>query len=337
MTDQQLFPARLSAFWPYTPATIRDVAPWMEMTAHGAFHRLWMGQSVAIDTAAAISYAAGAGHQCPIGIAVNVIPMHNPLSATQSVRAIASATQHGVKVCYSVGDPVAQERFTGQRYASSLTATREFLTVVRELLTGERVRHAGTYFTVDARLPAPDLSHRVRLGIGVLRPGMARLAGEIADTAATWLTPPTYLRDVLVPALEEGAIKAGRTGRPELVVPVHAILAAPGRDAGVLAEVAIGKHLRTPSYRKLLDLAGLGHIVDKGPAAALESGLVTYGDADAVAERVRDIAAAGADEIPIVLHQPPGTPWPAAREEWLGLGEALANRLLREPAAAVRE
>lgn len=316
---------RLAAFSPFTPAAIDDVVRWSDL-ASGAYQRLWLGQSVAIDTATAVTYAAGAGHRCPIGIAVDVIPMHNPLSIAQSLRGIATATRHDVRACFSAGDPVAQERFTGRRYRSPLTATREFLTVLRRLLDGERVRHDGRYFPLDAQLPAKPMNERILLGIGVLRPGMTRLAGEIADTATSWLTPPEYVRDVIVPALDEGAAIAGRT-RPELVVPVHAVLAAPGRDPVRLAELAIGKHLRTPSYRALLALAGQDGVLERGSSAALDSGLVTYGSPADIAERVRAVAAAGADEVPLVLHRPYTDEWPVIRDEWLAVGAAVDDEL----------
>src|SRR2546425_2359913 len=40
---------------------------------------------------------------------------------------------------------------------------------------------------------------------------MLELAGEIADGAILWLCPPTYVRDVALPALERGRKRAGKT------------------------------------------------------------------------------------------------------------------------------
>ncbi|MER6841096.1 LLM class flavin-dependent oxidoreductase [Streptomyces platensis] len=67
----------------------------------------------------------------------------------------------------------------------------------------------GDYVTCHtglAAFPTP----KVDIGLGVLRPGMARLAGHIADVAITWLTPAAYLRDTVIPALRAGAESAGR-------------------------------------------------------------------------------------------------------------------------------
>lgn len=316
---------RLAAFWPYTPTRLDDLVRWSELAAAGPYERLWLGQSAVVDTAGAVAYAAGAGRRCPLGLAVQVIPMHNPVTAAQQIRGMATASGAEVRVCFSVGDPVAQTAFTGQRFRSPLTATREFLTVLRALLDGAPLQQRGDYYSFAAQVPAPEPDHPVRLGLGTLRPRMAALAGEIADTAVTWLTPPSYVRDVLVPALTQGAASAGRAA-PELVVPVHAALAAPDRDPRTIAEAALGSHLRTSHYREMLAGAGESRVLRSGVDGALESGLLTYGSVDDIADRVAEAAASGADEIPLVLHQPQRR-WPAVREEWLAVGAAVTARL----------
>lgn len=320
---KSLIAPRLAAFWPYTPTRLDDVARWSSLVTAGAFQRLWLGQSAVIDTSAAISYAAGAGRSCPVGVAVQVIPMHHPATAAQQIRALAASSTQPVRVCFSPGDARAQTVFTGRRWASPLTATREFLTVVRALLRGEALDQCGDYYSLRGQLPFP--ATEAHLGLGVLRPRMARLAGELADTAVTWLAPPAYVRDVIVPELDAGAASAERV-RPELVVPVHAAVAAPGRDARQIAQSAVGHHLQGDTYRAMLDLAGERSALEDGADGALASGLMTYGSIDDIAARVAEVAACGADEIPLVLHHPIRE-WDDALEEWLEVGHGVATRL----------
>lgn len=316
---------RLAAFWPFTPTRLDAFIRWSELAAEGPYHRLWVGQSAVIDTAGAIAFAAGAGHQCPIGVAVQVIPMHNPVTAAQQIRGMAAATNTELRVCFSAGDPAAQMAFTGRRFKSPLTATREFLTVLRAILDGEPLKQDGHYFSLAAHMPVEPPATGVKLGLGTLRPRMAHLAGEIADAAVTWLTPPAYVRDVLVPALTDGATSAQRP-RPELIVPVHAALAAPDRDPRQIAQGALGSHLRSSHYREMLARAGENAALRPGVDGALEARLLTYGTVDDIADRVVEVAASGADEIPLVLHQP-GRSWSAIRDEWLSVGQAIAERL----------
>lgn len=315
----------LSAFWPFTPFAIDDLARWSELAVNGPYSRLWIGQSAGLDVPTTAAYAAGAGRRFALGIAVNVIPMHNPVTAAQQARAMALALGHDLQLCFSPGDPMVQRAFAGSSYSSPLSATREFLTAMRGLTDAEPVHQNGEYFPMQVRLPGPSLTSKVRLGLGTLRPRMTRLAGEIADTATTWLTPPKYVRDVIVPALTEGAGAAGRV-RPRLVVPVHASLCRPGRDPGELAEVAVGTHVRLPHYQAVLAEAGDAAV--SGTAGALKSGLFLYGSAEDIADRVVAVAEAGADEIALVLHHPPQS-WQATCEEWFAVGEVVAAGLSR--------
>ncbi|WP_455353365.1 hypothetical protein [Streptomyces sp. SYSU K217416] len=73
-----------------------------------------------------------------------------------------------------------------------------YLEELRRLL--HSAEHGGT-----GALALPGMDHPgVELGLGVLRPVLARAAGRVADVAISWMTPSAYLRDVLVPALAKG-------------------------------------------------------------------------------------------------------------------------------------
>lgn len=316
---------RLAAFWPYTPTCLDAFVQWSQLAGEGGYERLWVGQSSVIDTSGAVAFAAGSGHRCPIGVAVQVIPMHNPITTAQQIRVMAAASNAELRVCFSPGDAAAQIAFSGRRFRSPLTATREFLTILRAILDGDPLQQDGENFSFAAHIPVGAPDNPVRLGLGTLRPRMAHLAGEIADTAVTWLTPPAYVREVLIPALTEGAASAGRA-RPELVVPVHAALAAPDRDPRQIARRAIGNHLRASHYRDMLATAGETAALEAGLDGALEARLLTYGTVEDIADRVAEVAAAGADEIPLVLHQP-DRDWASMRDEWLSIGEAVSQRL----------
>ena len=62
---------------------------------------------------------------------------------------------------------------------------------------------------------------KVTLMASALRTNGFRLCGELADGAISWNCPLPYLRDVAVPALKEGAAKAGRPVPPLIAhVPV---------------------------------------------------------------------------------------------------------------------
>jgi coenzyme F420-dependent glucose-6-phosphate dehydrogenase len=89
---------------------------------------------------------------------------------------------------------------------------KEAVTLIRELWTGERVSFDGTYYRTDRATiyDRPDVP--VPIYIGASGPAATRLAGRVADGFITTSgKAPSLYSDTLLPALAEGAGKAGRT------------------------------------------------------------------------------------------------------------------------------
>ncbi|MEV6728368.1 MULTISPECIES: LLM class flavin-dependent oxidoreductase [unclassified Streptomyces] len=143
-------------------------------------------------------------------------------------RSLARLTGHSAVLGLGPATPDFVTALHGEPYKSPRDACVGYLEEVRGLLRSAEHGGAGA-------LALPGMDHPgVELGLGVLRPVPARAAGRVADVAIGWMTPPGYLRDVLVPALAEGAAEAGRhddpRGGPRLVTVAHAALARPGRN-----------------------------------------------------------------------------------------------------------
>lgn len=113
------------------------------------------------------------------------------------------------------------------------------------------------------------------------------------------MTPPRYLRDVIVPALREGAQAAGRPV-PRLVAMVPLALGAPDRDPVELLLAGNAGHLKLPHYQDMLRRSGID--VDPndlaGSAKAVIAGRAfVSGDADEILAVLDEYRAAGVDEI----------------------------------------
>jgi hypothetical protein len=132
---------------------------------------------------------------------------------------------------------------------------------------------------------------------------MARLAGEVADAAITWLYPPDYLRDVLIPAIREGARKANRPA-PKVISVVHVAKRQPGRDPARLAFAVCQRHLQAPHYVDMLRRAGV-HVDAADPEAGartlVESGVFLSGGTAELIDGLDAYRAAGVDEVVLNL------------------------------------
>ncbi|MBY6352372.1 LLM class flavin-dependent oxidoreductase [Rhodococcoides corynebacterioides] len=328
----------LSAYAPWSAPGIADAAWWVALAASTGLDRVWFGQQSSVSVLGGIGYAAGRGHRVPVGSAVTLIPTTTPYAAALDLRALADLVGDRpgtppVSAYFSPGYPEIHRALTGTPWTSPLTTTREFVAALRGLLAGGRVDVRGEHITTVIDSPAPDVRDRVEIGLGVLRPAMARLAGEIADGVVTWLATPDYLAETLVPALDEGAATAGRR-RPRVVTTLHAGLDVPAAEATDLVRRAVGPHLRAPHYRDMLRRDGLdltGTLDDRDIARVLDRGLVTIGDADRIASRAADLAEAGADEVSVVLHRPDGATRADIADAWRRTAAAVRTHTSADP------
>ncbi len=120
------------------------------------------------------------------------------------------------------------EGWHGQRYERPVRALREYITILRRILSGERVTYEGEIFSVRGfQLNMAPPERPVRIYTSAIGPQMCRLAGEIADGVIGYCYSVPYVRDVVIPNLRIGAERAGRTldgfdvacGFPTIVTP----------------------------------------------------------------------------------------------------------------------
>lgn len=89
---------------------------------------------------------------------------------------------------------------------------KEAIALMRELWAGERVTFDGTYYSVRDATVYDRPERPVPIYIGAAGPAATKLAGRIADGFITTSgKDPSLYSDTLLPALEEGLSKAGRS------------------------------------------------------------------------------------------------------------------------------
>ncbi|MGY1584224.1 LLM class flavin-dependent oxidoreductase [Streptomyces sp. MN13] len=287
-----------SVLVPFLPRRPEQLLPYAALVEWTAARRLWQGQAMLIEPFQGFASAAGAGFRVPTGVGVTLMALRHPYEAAHQVRSLALATGEPVVAGFGPGGRQFQESVLSRPYASPLTASREYLTIVRGLLEQGAVDFDGEYFSCHGAMP-PAIHPRVDLGLGVLRAGMARLAGEVADVGITWLTPAGYLRDVILPALREGASRAGRP-TPRLTAMVPLALAGPDRDPEKLVLASNAAHMQAPHYIDMLKKAGIELAGDASVADAksmLHGKAFLYGGLEEIRAELDAYREIGVDEV----------------------------------------
>lgn len=156
------------------------------------------------------------------------------------------------------------ERRYGMVWDRPIGRMREFVQALDALWRcwqeGAPLRVEGRFYRLTLMTPyfnpGPIATPAVRVGLAGVNPSWARLAGEVAG--AFHLHPlhtPSYLREVLMPALEEGLARSGRRRSDfELVGTVFAAVGEAREERARQREAVrqqVAFYASTPSYRRV--------------------------------------------------------------------------------------
>ena len=257
----------------------------------------WMTQGAAApDTLLTFAAAAMRAQRIVLGTAIVPTYPRHPLALAQQALALTNLAPGRLRLGIGASHRNIMENVYGLALDAPLAHLSEYVTIVRALLWKGAVTHAGAHYRVTATLPRPA---QPPILISALRAGAFRLAGEIADGALSWVCPPAYLLETALPALRAGAAAAGRPA-PPLVAHVPVALSQDRPATLAAARQALSVYARQPFYAGMFADAGFPVTETGELSEGLLENLVVAGDEAAVAERLRDLLAAGLDELMVM-------------------------------------
>jgi 5,10-methylenetetrahydromethanopterin reductase len=160
-----------------------------------------------------------------------------------------------------------------------ISALRDALTIIRGLLDGERVDHAGRAFSSKGAVLRRPATRRIPIAVGTRSEQVAGLAGELADRAlvgARYVSPPLAAR--YREWVAAGRVRDGR--------PTEAVEIAPRLTLCCSHDAEAARHTqRWDAACFLVDLRPADLVVEPQRMAAIEAAVATrkgwYFDPDA--------------------------------------------------------
>ena len=183
------------------------------------------------------------------------------------------ASQSGGRFILGLGTQVRghiEKRFGMPWPESPVGKLREQIQVMRAFWdcwqNDAKLRFNGEYYKIKLMSPffnpGPIQHAEIPIYIAGVNTGLARLAGEVCDGFhAHPFNSPRYLREVILPAIEEGLGKGGRA-REDLALSVTAFVATTPEEEN-FARAQISFYASTPSYRPVFGLHGWEDVAEK--------------------------------------------------------------------------
>jgi 5,10-methylenetetrahydromethanopterin reductase len=238
-----------------------------------------------IDSLTVLAAAATATTSIELGVGVIPTFPRHPVALAQSAATVQSLSGGRLVLGVGVSHRPVIEAMHGLDYSDQLGHMREYLTILGGLLTDGSITFNGSHYRVDASIHVPD-SEPVPVVVGALAQGMSRLAGEHADGVTTWLAGPRSLEQVVVPAVTDGAGRAGRR-QPRIVAAVPVAVDSDARRAADAADRVFARYGTLANYQRLFEREG----VDR------PSRLAVVGSPDAVTAGIDALFSAGATDV----------------------------------------
>lgn len=211
----------------------------------------------------------------------------------------------------------------GRTYERPIRAMREYITILKRVMSGELVTFDGEIFRIrNFQLTFPP-AQPVPIYMAAIGPQMIELAGEIADgvTGAFWSVE--YVRDVVMPRLKAGARKSGRSlDNFAVTVNLPTLVSNDGaafdQHKGMVMQFATA-HQSSPFYSESIRAAGFGDAQEEVNSAverqdfkaafaaispAMVDAMTLTGTADHVRARVAAYEAVGIDSVLGMPSQP---------------------------------
>lgn len=166
--------------------------------------------------------------------------------------------------------PHITKRFSSQ-WGKPLRQLREYIQSLRAIWhsfkTGETLVIQGEYYRFSLSAPCfrppPIEHHRIPVYIAGVNTGLAKLAGELCDGFHVHsFHTPRYLREVLMPAFQEGGGRADLSLSCAVFVVTGQTKAEMERSK-IMSKSQIAFYASTPSYSKVLELHGWQDLIPK--------------------------------------------------------------------------
>lgn len=267
--------------------TITDLATKGEAAGFDAVYVVEASRTAFVCAAAVIN----ATSECRIGTYVANAYAREPWVTAVAARDLDELSGGRFTLGIGTGNRHFNEWYMGLETARPLAKMRDYVTIVREAVAGERggrVRHEGDVHSIRWRASYEPTSPTIPVYLSASGPKMVRLAGEVSDGVGIGIMSSVeFVRDIVQPNARAGATESGRNP-DDLAFPMAAMVSLnedvdKARYAVKRAICDLFHPVPHPYYDSQLRQLGFADFADQAaelmPAGKLEEAIAAVPDA----------------------------------------------------------
>jgi len=172
------------------------------------FESLWCGEAWGTETSTLVTAFLAWTRRMSVGTGIVSLYLRPPTLTAMQAASMDLVAPGRARLGIGVSTRNINA-FHGIPWDHPVARTREYVDVLRRVLAGERVTHAGRFYRPQGFRLSATLSQKVPIYLAAVNPRMLRLAGEIADgVLLAWL--PARQVAASVAEIAKGAAQAGR-------------------------------------------------------------------------------------------------------------------------------
>ena len=220
---------------PYADYLPREmVVAYVQEADRLGYDTVWVAEAYGWDAISICTQLACSTERIRIGTGIINVFSRSPALIAQTAASLDLISNGRFVLGLGTSGHQVIEGWHGVKFERGVRRMRETIEIVRMVLRRERVNYEGEIFHLGMGLKL--ITHPVRESIPVylatLTPTGVALAGEMADGWLPVFFSPAHYAEVILPGLEQGALKSGRPLSELSVCPITPVVVTTDRKAG---------------------------------------------------------------------------------------------------------
>ncbi len=191
--------------------TSHDMLPCARLAEECGFDSFWTNEDIGYDSIALLSALSLQTSSIGLGTAIVNVYSRSALQLAMGIATLDELSGGRATLGLSVGHHPWNDLGHGIPIEAPLARLREYVIFIRKALTGEEFTHDGRFFRgVQTQLDFAPTRPAVPIYVGGERPGILKVAGEVADGSIMNVVSPEYIADFAAEHVRASARSAGR-------------------------------------------------------------------------------------------------------------------------------